>query len=88
MSKSYKVKITGSSHLHKIPLFCPCCDRITGTIDDDYLSKLGICSVCVVMHVEDRRVPTIDLSEYTPPGGVFENMSHDEINSYFINQQK
>lgn len=88
MSKGYKVKITGSSHTHKTPLFCPHCRRITGTIDNDYLQKLGICSVCFVSHVEERKVPTIDLSKYTPPDGIFEGMSRSEIESYFLSREK
>ena len=88
MSKSYKVKESGEPHSHKLPFFCPCCVKITGTIDDEYLRSLGICSECVVMHVEERVKPTIDLSEYAPPGGIFEGMSYAEIDSYFVNKQK
>jgi len=51
-------------HKHKLSFFCPHCHRITGTIDDKYLHEYGVCSVCYVMHIEDRDTPTIDLSQY------------------------
>ena len=87
-NKGYKVKVTGSPHKYKLPFFCPHCRQATGTIDDIYLRVVGICSTCVVMHVEDRPKPVIDLSEYAPAGGMFEGMSAAEIDSYFSNQEK
>jgi hypothetical protein len=54
------------SHSHKLPFFCPHCERICGTIDDEKLREYGICATCYVMHVEDRETPTIDLSKYRP----------------------
>lgn len=48
----------------KLDFFCPHCLRITGTIDDETLTELGICRTCYVMHVEDRQIPTIDLTHY------------------------
>lgn len=88
MKQDFKVKIKGPAHRHKLPFFCPHCERITGTIDDACLVQLGICSVCFVMHVDERKIPVIDLSEYAPPGGVFEDMTCDEINSCFLNDEK
>jgi hypothetical protein len=63
-SGGYWRKITGVSHSHKLDFFCPHCKRPTGTIDDKYLETIGICSVCNVNFVEDRHVPSIDLSRY------------------------
>jgi len=60
----YWTKSKGTSHGHKLDFFCPHCRRITGTIDDKYLQEYGICSVCYVMHVEERQTPTIDLAKY------------------------
>jgi hypothetical protein len=88
MSKGYKVKVKGSSHLYKLPLFCPHCRRPTGTIDDRWLRKLGVCSICVVNFVEERTKPAIDLAQYAPRGGDFEGMSREEIDQHFLNQQK
>ena len=53
---------------NRLPIFCPVenCRRITGTIDDKYLEEYGICSVCYVLHVESRKIPTIDLEKYKP----------------------
>jgi hypothetical protein len=51
-------------HKHKLDFFCPHCKRPTGTICDKYLQEYGICSVCYVMYVEERKVPAIDLSKY------------------------
>ncbi len=88
MPEGYKVNVRGASHKHKLPFFCPHCKKITGTIDDEWLRSLGICSECVVMHVDEREKPTIDLSKYAPPGGAFENLSQMEINSYLLNREK
>lgn len=60
----YWSKVTGEGHKHKLEFFCPHCRRPTGTIDDNYLQTYGFCSVCYVMHVEDRQTPTIDLEKY------------------------
>ena len=83
-----KIKIKGVPHSHKLPFFCPHCRRISGTIDDPYFEALGICSVCFVNYVDERSKPTIDLSKYAPAGGVFEDMTLDEINSYYISLEK
>ena len=86
--KGYKVKVSGSPHKYRLPFFCPHCRRPTGTIDDSWLLNLGICSVCVVEHVDERTKPSIDLSRYAPPGGFFEGMSREEIDVYFGKMQK
>lgn len=78
----------GSPHKHRLPFFCPNCKKISGTIDDKYLSSLGICSECFVMHVESRSKPVIDLEQYAPPDGLFEGMSRKEIDSYFLSREK
>jgi hypothetical protein len=57
-------KTTGPAHLHKLDFFCPHCRRITSTLDDDCLLEYGFCKTCYVMHVEDRKTPTIDLTKY------------------------
>jgi len=85
MSKGYKVTIKGAPHSHKLPLFCPHCTRPTGTIDDRWLLDLGICSLCVVNHVEERTSPTINLAKYAPQGGMFFDKTEEEIESYFLN---
>ncbi len=85
MSKGYKVTIKGSPHKYKLPLFCPHCKRPTGTIDDKWLLDLGICSVCVVNHVDERIKPTIDLIKYAPLGGLFASKTQEEVEAYFIN---
>lgn len=59
-------KVRGKHHNHNLKFFCPHCERITGTIDDKYLLEYGVCSVCYVMHIENRKEPTIDLSKYIP----------------------
>ena len=51
-------------HRHKVDFFCPHCRKITGTIDDQCLREYGFCKECYVMHVEERKVPTIDLEKY------------------------
>lgn len=53
-----------SAHKHKLEFFCPHCKRITGTIDDKYLQKYGVCAECHVNYIEGRSVPEIDLSKY------------------------
>ena len=53
-----------SAHKHKIPFFCPNCQKICGTIDDQCLLELGICRECKVMYIEDRITPLIDLSKF------------------------
>ena len=64
----YWTKVKGESHSHKLQFFCPyeSCRRPTGTIDDKYLLEFGICSLCYVMYVENRSIPTIDLEKYKP----------------------
>jgi hypothetical protein len=57
-------KIKGNAHRHKLDIFCPHCDKITGTIDDKCLGEYGICSECFVLYVEHRQIPAIDLSKY------------------------
>lgn len=64
-SGGYWSKITGNSHKHKLDFFCPHCTRITGTVDDKYLYKYGICYLCFTMHVDARETPDIDLSKYS-----------------------
>lgn len=64
--KGYTVKKRGARHSHQLPIYCPYCRRLTGTIDDKYLLSYGICSVCYVEHVEERIIPTIDLKKYLP----------------------
>lgn len=62
------IKQTGTKHSHKLPMFCPyekCEKKITGTIDDPYLLKYGICRLCFTMFVEDRITPLIDVEEYS-----------------------
>ena len=53
-----------NAHRHKLPFFCPNCQKITSSIDDESLLSLGICKECVVMYVEERVVPAIDLSKF------------------------
>lgn len=84
MSKGYKLKITGTPHSYKKPFFCPHCKRPTGTIDDKWLESLGICSVCVINYVDERKKPTIDLSQYARPGSLFDGMTQQEIDEYFL----
>ena len=54
----------GAKHSHKLPLFCPHCRRITGTIDDSKMEEYGVCSKCYVLHIEARDEPTIDVAYY------------------------
>lgn len=66
-SSGYWRKITGERHSHKVPFFCPyeeCTKKITGTIDDEYLLKYGICRTCYTLFVEERQNPLIDVEEY------------------------
>jgi hypothetical protein len=63
-SGGYWSKVTGESHKHKKPFFCPHCGRPTGTVDDSYTEEYGICYLCYTMHVENRETPTIDLTKY------------------------
>lgn len=51
-------------NVKKLDFFCPHCNRITGTIDDESLREYGICRICIVMYVEDRKTPAIDLAKY------------------------
>jgi len=60
----YRSRAVGDGHKHKLSFFCPHCDRITSTIDDETLLEYGFCKTCYVMHVEERKVPTIDLVKY------------------------
>jgi hypothetical protein len=53
-----------AKHKHTLPLFCPCCEKITGTFDDKFLGEWGICGECYVMNIENRKVPLIDVSKY------------------------
>ena len=61
----YWSRIEGPAHKHKLDFFCAHCDRITGTIDDEFIETLGICSACYVSYVETRKLPVIDLSKYS-----------------------
>jgi hypothetical protein len=66
-SGGYWSKITGESHKHKLPFFCPyekCEKKITGTIDDEYLLKYGICRTCYTLYVDERKTPLIDVEKY------------------------
>ena len=83
---TYKVIMKGAPHAHKLPFWCPHCKKQSGTIDDEYFMQLGICAECVVMFVEERKVPVIDLSKYAPRGGLFEGMTREEIDSFFQNR--
>ena len=67
-SGKYWVRKTDPSlrHSHTVPIFCPHCQKICGTIDDDILKEYGFCKECYVMHVEERKTPTIDLDKYRP----------------------
>ncbi len=67
-SGGFWTKQTGPAHTHKIPFFCPyeTCRRPTGTVDDPYLEKYGICYLCYTMYVDARETPAIDLSKYKP----------------------
>lgn len=58
------VKTKGPAHQHKKKWSCPHCTKITGTIDDDCIEKNGVCRECMVLYVEDRTKPLIDLSKY------------------------
>jgi len=63
----YWMKVSGEKHPHRLPFFCPyedCVKKITGTIDDVYLLKYGICKNCYTLFVEDRENPLIDVKEY------------------------
>jgi len=60
----YWSKVTGESHKHKKDFFCKHCGRPTGTIDDEYTEKYGICRTCYTLYIEDRKTPAIDLSKY------------------------
>lgn len=76
--KGYKWVATGDSgywskendkkakHSHKVPMFCPYeeCRKITGTVDDEYMLKYGICRTCYVLYVEEREKPLIDVQIY------------------------
>lgn len=65
-NSGYWRKITGESHKHKLDFFCPYegCRRPTGTVDDPYLEKYGICYLCYTLYVDERQTPAIDLSKY------------------------
>lgn len=63
----YWRKITGFRHSHALPFFCPyeaCVKKITGTIDDEYILKYGICRNCYTLFVADRQNPLINVEEY------------------------
>lgn len=62
----YWSKMTGEKHTHKRPFFCPYeeCRRPTGTIDDEYMLKYGICRLCYTLYVEERKTPLIDVDFY------------------------
>jgi hypothetical protein len=53
-------------HLHKLPLFCPYekCRKPTGTVDDKYLLKYGVCYECYTMYIDARNTPAIDIEFY------------------------
>lgn len=67
-SGGYWSKINNRArHSHKLPFFCPyenCIKKITGTIDDEYILKYGICKTCYVLYIEDRKTPLLDLEFY------------------------
>jgi hypothetical protein len=63
-SGGYWSKVTGQAHSHKKKCFCPHCKRPTGTVDDSYLEKYGVCYLCYTMHIDAREKPGIDLSKY------------------------
>ena len=50
----------------KLPLLCPHddCKRLTDSLDDPYLKKFGVCAVCYINYVEDRKQPLIDVEFY------------------------
>lgn len=50
----------------KLPFYCPRdeCKRITDTLDDGYLRQYGVCAVCYITLVEDRKAPLIDVEMY------------------------
>lgn len=64
--KGYKVKTKGAAHSHKLPMFCPCCSKITGSVDDKWLLEFGFCWECHTLYVSDRETPAIDLAKYKP----------------------
>jgi len=59
-------KISGKEHKHKLSFFCPHekCGRPTGTLDDPYLEKYGVCRLCFTLYIDERKEPLIDLSKY------------------------
>ena len=53
---------------HRLPIFCPNeeCRRLTGTVDDRFLTEYGICYTCYTLYVDERQTPAIDLDKYRP----------------------
>ena len=50
----------------KLPFYCPRdeCKRVTDSLDDSYLKEYGVCAVCYINLVEDRKEPLIDVKAY------------------------
>lgn len=65
-SGGYWSKLAGPRHSHKLAFFCPYeeCKRPTGTIDNEYMEKYGICRQCFSLFVEDRKTPLLDVEFY------------------------
>lgn len=60
----YWVKTTGFRHSHRLPLFCPHCNKFTGEVDAKWLEEFGICWECHTMYVDSREKSLIDLAKY------------------------
>jgi hypothetical protein len=65
--QGYWSKVKGEQHSHKLDFFCQHCNKITGTVDDVYLSTYGVCWECHTMYISDREIPLIDLSKFKKP---------------------
>jgi hypothetical protein len=63
-SGGYWSKVTGESHKHKVPFFCPHCQKPCGNVDEKWLVTYGICWECHTMYVADRVTPAIDITKY------------------------
>ena len=62
----WSIEKNRGANMKKLPLFCPRdeCRRVTGTLDDEYMRKYGVCKLCYIMFVEDRKEPLIDTEFY------------------------
>lgn len=65
--KGYRtIMKSDGKHLYKRPFFCPYekCGTITSNLDDESIQNYGVCRLCCIMLIEDRKVPLIDIEFY------------------------